>query len=265
MFLYYGNQFYDMETAMLDRSVLKALAVLDALGASDEGLLLTDLAAQVGYPVSTTHRLLKTLASQGYVEKDGPSGRYVLGRKILHLQIASTNRLNLARTAFPHLRELTRVIDETANLSTLSDGRVVYLESVAADRAVGFYSPPGSIAPAHCTAMGKVLLAHLSEAELALWFREHTLTAATPHTVTDAATLRAQLREIRHQGYAIDNEEWVPGVRCVAAPIRGYAGQVVAAASVTVPSGRLSIEREPSVIDTVTRACAAISADLGHR
>lgn len=102
-----------METHRADRSVLRALAILDALGASEEGMLLTELAADVGYPVSTTHRLLETLASQGYVEREAQSGRYVLGSKILRLQAASANRINLARTAFPHLRELARQLDES--------------------------------------------------------------------------------------------------------------------------------------------------------
>lgn len=250
---------------MADRSVLKALAILDALGGADEGLHLSELAAMAGFPASTTHRLLKTLASKGYVDRDASSGRYILGSRILHLQIASTNRLRLARAAFPHLRELTRTVEEAANLSTLSDGRVIYLESVAADRAVGFYSPPGSTAPAHCTAMGKVLLTSFTEAELSRWFAEHPLTRATESTITDRPTLTAQLLQIHEQGYAIDNEEWVPGVRCFAAPIQDYSSRVVAAASVSVPASRLSVEREAAVIAAVRRACAAISADLGYR
>ena len=250
---------------MADRSVLKALTILDTLGASDQGMLLSELANVVGFPMSTTHRLLKTLASQGYVEKDSFSGRYVLGNKVLFLQIASTNRLKVVRTAFPHLRELTHAIDEAANLSTLSDGRVVYLESVAADRAIGLYSPPGSVAPAHCTAMGKVLLSFLAEQELNQWFAEHELAAATPNTITDREILRAQLRQIRAQGHSIDNEEWVSGIRCIAAPIHDYSGRVVAAVSVSVPIGRLTADRESSIVIAVKRTCAAISAGMGFR
>lgn len=250
---------------MTDRSVLKALTILDTLGASDQGFLLSELANHVGFPISTTHRLLKTMADQGYVEKDSFSGRYVLGSKILHLQIASTNRLKLVRTAFPHLRALTHDVDEAANLSTLTDGRVVYLESVAAERAVGLYSPPGSIAPAHCTAMGKTMLSYLAEAELNRWFAEHELAAATPNTITDRDELISQLRQIRAQGYSIDDEEWVPSIRCVAAPIHDYSGRVVAAASVSIPIGRLSAEREVEVVTAVKLTCGAISADLGYR
>lgn len=250
---------------MADRSVLKALTILDTLGASDQGFLLSELASLVGFPVSTTHRLLMTLASQGYVEKDSFTGRYVLGSKVLHLQIASTNRLKLVRTAFPHLRALTRAVDEAANLSTLSNGQVVYLESVAADRAIGLYSPPGSDAPAYCTAMGKVLLSFLTDAELSQWFAEHQLSTVTTTTVTDRETLKTQLRQIRAQGYAIDNEEWVTGIRCVAAPVQDYSGRVIAAASVSVPVNRLPADRESHVVEAVTRTCMAISADLGHR
>jgi len=171
----------------------------------------------------------------------------------------------LVRAAFPHLRVLTHVTDETANLSTLSDGRVVYLESVAADRAIGLYAPPGSIAPAYCTAMGKVLLSNLGEIELHQWLAEHELTAVTANTVTNSAVLKTQLLEIRNQGYAIDNEEWVEGVRCVAAPIQDYTGRVVAAASVSIPLARFTDDRKQDILRAVKQACTAISKDLGYR
>lgn len=249
----------------MDRSVLKALAVLDALGASSDGKLLTELAAEVGFPISTTHRLLATLASRDYVVKDGLTGRYLLGSKILRLQAVTANRLHLARTAFPLLRKLVQQVDETANLATLSDSRVVYLESVAADRAVGLYAPPGTIAPAHCTAMGKLLLAYLPEDELTRWLNQNDLFASTPNTITEPAALEEQLAQIRVQQIALDNEEWVQGVHCIAGPIRDYSGKVVAAVSVSAPNRRLSAERESEVIETVKRICAEISERLGHR
>lgn len=249
----------------MDRSVLKALTILDALGASGDGKLLSELSEHFGYPVSTTHRLLSTLASQGYVEKDSASGRYVLGSKILRLQAVTANRISLVRTAFPVLRKLVQALDETANLGTMSDGRVVYLESVTADRAVGLYTPPGTAAPAHCTAMGKLLMAFLAEDEVDSWLVRHPLTAATPTSITDAGQLRQQLIEIRQQGVSIDNEEWVSGVHCVAGPIRDYSGKVIAAVSVSAPHRRLSPEHQQNVVDTVKHACAEISAGLGYQ
>jgi DNA-binding IclR family transcriptional regulator len=254
-----------MGSEIMDRSVLKALAILDALSTAPEGMRQTELARKLDFPVSTTHRLVATLASQGYVQQDGVSGRYVLGNKIFQLQAASANRPNLARGAFPFLRKLARELDETTNLSTLSDGRVVYLESVAADRAVGLYTPPGTIAPAHCTAMGKVLLAHLGEAELEDWFNRYDLSGATSHSITEREAFRRHLLEIRRQGYALDDEEWVPGVRCVAAPVRDFSGNVVAAISISAPGGRLPPERVPAAAETVMGIAAAISGGLGYR
>lgn len=249
----------------MDRSVLKALAILDALGASGDGKQLTELAHEVGFPVSTTHRLLATLASQGYVEKDEASSRYTLGSKILRLQSATADRLNLTRTAFPFLRKLAGEVDETANLSILSDGQVVYLESVAADRAVGLYAPPGTISPAHCTAMGNVMLAALSEPELEIWFSRHDLTSATAHTIVERSALVTRLVEVRERGYAVDEEEWVRGVRCIAGPVRDFSGKVIAAVSVSAPRGRLTPDREPDVIEALLRIAGDISIGLGHR
>lgn len=249
---------------MADRSVLKALAILDTLGEADDGLTLSQLAELTGCPISTTHRLLKTLVSREYIEREPLSGRYLLGSKILRLQAARASRITVTRVAFPHLRELTRRVDETTNLSIFSDGRIVYLESLAADRAVGFYSPPGTLAPAHCTAMGKAMLAFLPESELDAWLAANPLSAATPKTDTDPAGLRRQLAIIRDQGFAIDYEEWVTGVRCVAAPVRDYSGGVVAAVSVTVPAGRLPVEREPAMVEAVMATARSISAGLGY-
>lgn len=249
----------------MDRSVLKALAVLNALGTSSDGKHLTDLAQELDFPVSTTHRLLATLASQGYVEKDNDSGRYVLGSAILRLQVVTADRLNLTRTAFPFLRTLAEEVDETVNLSILSDGSVVYLESVAADRAVGLYAPPGTIAPAHCTAMGNVLLANLSAPELENWFSRNELTAATPYTIVEQDALLVRLETVRERGYALDEEEWVRGVRCIAGPIRGHAGKVTAAISVSAPRGRLTPDREHDVIEAIKSKADEISTALGHR
>lgn len=250
---------------MADRSVLKALSILDTLGSSGDGMTLTELSNAVGFPASTTHRLLATLASQGYVQKESISGRYVLGSKILRLQAVTSNRQNLTRTAFPFLRKLVHDVEETANMGTLSDGRVVYLESLAADRAVGLYTPPGTIAPAHCTAMGKVLLAHLPDADLDSWLAQYSLSLETPQSVTGPERLKETLSGIRESGYALDNEEWVSGVRCVAGPVRDYTGRVIAAVSVSIPSARLIPEREPTVIEMVTRVCDEISAGLGYQ
>lgn len=249
----------------MDRSVLKALAILDALSSCPEGMRQTELAKKLGFPVSTTHRLVATLSSQGYVQQDAVSGRYVLGSKIFHLQAASANRPNLARTAFPFLRKLARELDETTNLSTLSDGRVVYLESVAADRAVGLYTPPGTIAPAHCTAMGKVLLAHLAETDWEDWFERYEPADGTENAITDPEAFRRHLLDVKQQGYALDDEEWVPGVRCIAGPVRDVSGEVVAAISISAPGGRLPAERIGEVAAMVMRASAAISAGLGYR
>jgi DNA-binding IclR family transcriptional regulator len=244
-------------------AVEKALSIIDLLGTSSEGKRLTEIARDLGLPLSTVHRLLSVLRKTGYVNKDATSGRYVLGSKILRLQVHVMGSLTLTRTALPVLRRLANQLEGAANLSILQLGRVLYLESVPSDRAVSLYTPPGMTAPAHCTAMGKVLLAHLAQEDLDAWMATNTLERFTEQTIICRSALVRELERIRSDGVAIDNQEWVSGVGCVAAPIRNHAGEVIAAVSISAPAAQIIGERQCEVINAVTEACREISAALG--
>ncbi|MCZ7568936.1 MAG: IclR family transcriptional regulator [Ardenticatenaceae bacterium] len=248
----------------LDQSVLKALKLLEFLATTEDGLRITELSEKSGYPVSTTHRLLATLSAMGYVEQDPHTNRYHLGIKVLSLQAQAIRQRPLMRLAITYLNRLKQEVNETVNLGILSEKSIVYLESLVPDSSLAFYSPPGTKMPLHCTATGKVLLAYMPALERERLLASLPLPPATPNTITSMMVLRNHLEEIQVRGYAIDDEEYAVGVRCIAAPIVDHRNQVIAGVSVTAPANRLTPDREEIVSSLVVGACEAISRELGY-
>jgi DNA-binding IclR family transcriptional regulator len=239
--------------------------MLETLAASQNGLSLSEVAERTGYPVSTTHRLLTTLAERGYVEQEPQTRRYFLGIEILTLQAQGIRQRQLIQHALPRLTRLKQDVNGTVNLGVLSGKDAVYLETFVPDGSLGFYSPPGTRMPTSCTAMGKLLLAYLP-----LKAREESLSTLelelyTPHTISSFSELRTQLAQITTTGYAVDDEEYAVGVRCVAAPIRDHSGKVVAGVSITLPAAQLPLDRMDCTAASVVDACRDISLALGYR
>jgi DNA-binding IclR family transcriptional regulator len=250
--------------ARVNSSTLKALDVLELLAAAEDGLRLTDIAKGTGFPVSTARRLLVSLIERHYVEQDPESGRYFPGPKILTLQAHGIRRRHIGRRAYPLLSRLRQELDETVNLGIRSGSSVVYLETLAPDSSFAFYAPPGTRMPLHCTALGKVLLAFLPPEAQAPLLESLELAPCTPRSLTTVPALRAALDEVVRRGYAVDNEEYALGVRCLAAPIRDHGGAVVAGVSVTVPAARLPPGRDEEVAARIVETCCAISRGLGY-
>lgn len=251
--------------AHVNNSTLKALEVLEMLAEAEDGARLTDIAEESGYPLSTARRLLMSLIERGYVEQDPQTSRYHLGAKILTLQAQGIRHRHVGRLAYSHLSLLRQQLDETINMGILSERSVIYLETLAPDSSFSFYAPPGTRMPLHATAMGKVLLAHLPTTTRAAMLATLEWKPFTPHTITSSTGLEAALTTIARQGYAVDNEEYALGIRCIAAPIADYSGRVVAGVSVTALATRLPSEREMAVAGTLKLACAHISQSLGFR
>lgn len=242
----------------------RALDVLEALAAQRQPARLADLSRELGLHKSTVHRLLATLGKRRYVERDADTGRYRLGLKVFELGSWFFNRMELRQEARPLLQELVDQTLETAHLGILDEGQVVYIEKVESPQTVRMYSELGKRAPAHCTAMGKVLLAHLPEPELDRIIATRGLTRYTSNTIVDAEQLKDHLRRVAGQGYAIDDTEHEEAIRCVAAPVRNYRGEVVAALSVSGPAVRLSRERIGEVARLVRATALRISRRLGY-
>lgn len=248
------------------QSVERALGILEILGNADFHLGVSEIAESSELPLSTTHRLLATLADLGYVEQNPETNKYTLGVRILQLRGAVIGHLTLGVHAMPIMKSLMNRVSETVHLAILNEGEVVYIERVEGLKTQGMYTRIGKRAPAHCTALGKVMLAFTPQHQ---WYddviRRHGLKRFSATTITSEEALLYELQRIRQQGYAVDNGETGEVVRCVAGPIYDYTGRVVAALSVSGPQAQVTAARIPELSAAVLRACAAISEKIGHR
>lgn len=246
------------------RSVRRALAVLRAFEAPPHVLGITELSRALGLSKGTVHLLARALEAEGFLERHPETGKYQLGAAIYNLTAAARHDLRAA--AREPLRRLYADTSFPAYLAVFVGDQAVIVEKAAP--ALPFLSvlDVGAPVPLHCSALGKVLLAHLPEAR-----REEILggpaglAAMTPATITSVGALRAELAEARRSGVAYDREESLPGVFCVAAPVRAAGGEVTAAVSVAAPARGLPEEGRRAVADLVRRAAEAISYRLGYR
>jgi DNA-binding IclR family transcriptional regulator len=246
-------------------SVERAFAILELLGNADYHLGISDIAHQSGLPLATAHRLLATMMQLNYVEQNPETNKYTLGVGVLKLRGAVIGHLSLGVHAMPIMKSLMNRVNETVHLAMLNEGEIVYIERVEGLHTQGMYTRIGKRSPAHCTALGKVMLAFTPQN---LWYdnvvNRHGLKRFSDTTLTTPEALLGQLAVIRQQGYAVDNGETGEVVRCVAAPILDYTGMVVAALSISGPQSQVTTSRVPELSTSVCRAAHAISQKLGY-
>jgi DNA-binding IclR family transcriptional regulator len=243
----------------------RALAALEILADSPTECSLAELCATLKLHKSTVHRLIMVLEQHRLVEKDRDTGRYRLGLKLFELGSKAAGAVDLRRHAKPYLDRLQRELGETVFFCALDDGQVLYLEKIESQQSVRTACMVGSRAPVHCTAVGKAMLAELTQAEVNDIVRRRGLKAVTANTITTALALKTELKAIRSRGYAIDNEEKELGLRCVSAAVRGDSGKWLAALSVSGPAFRVTHERVPQIGMAVMQAASELSNELGYR
>lgn len=245
------------------QSVYRALDILEVLATQKDGIGITALAQKSGLSKSTVHRIAATLAERGYVEHS-PSGNYRLGLKYIEIASFYINSLELQTEARPYLWELTSQLGLTAHLGVLDAHEVVYVEKLDVFPHVRLYSQIGYRVPAYCSSLGKCLLSGLSSDELDVAMANCVYEKFTDRTITNLRDLKKHLRQVRSQGWAMDDEEKDTGNRCVGAPIFDYRGDVVAAVSASGPIANLNNDRLPAVIEKVRSSAMQISKRLGY-
>lgn len=245
------------------QSVERAVAILNAFSAEKPELGVTDLAERLGLHKSTVHRFLVNLEAAGLVERDRHTARYRLGLRIFELGGLVLQQMNLWDEALPFLEGLVRDSGETGHLAVLDGGEAVYIEKVEARRALRIPSAIGRGYPAHATSLGKVLLAHLSGDARDEILAERGLTRCTSMTIVEPLRLYAELELIRTQGFAVDDEEYEDGLRCIGAPIIGHTGQVVAAIGIGGPVTRVTPQRVKEFAQLVMNAAGSLSRRMG--
>lgn len=220
------------------QSLARGLKIMELLAASTDAVSVTELADELSIDKSSASRLVQTLANHGYAEQDAQSRRYRLGPQIVRLSRSLLTRMPLRNEADPFLHNLVNRTGECAHLAILAQNQALYIDQVESPASLRVTTGVGTLAPLHCTALGKSLLAFSTEAVF-----PSELQAFTPRTITDAETLRRHLEQVRQQGYAVDDEEYDFGVRCVAAPVFDYRGKAVGAIGISGPAGRMTLER----------------------
>lgn len=247
----------------LNTSLAKALRVLDLFNGVEGGLSLTEIAQRLGTQPGSIYPIVYTLHKFGYLARDAETKKYHLGLHILALANQILSSLDVRERAKPVLKKLARALEVNAHLAVLYEDEVLYLDREEAAPSVVIPSVIGRRVPPHCTALGKVLLAHDQET-LERVLAKGPLPALTANTITNPEVLRRELERVRAQGYAVDWEEFHEGNICVAAPVRDYRGKVVAAISVSLPKTRLAHDPLDRFVKDVTSAAFEISGSLGY-
>ena len=246
------------------QSVDRALDLLEALAGSDGEVSITALALRTKLHVSTVHRLLATLLRRGYVRQNPDTSRYYAGAKVSTLAEGRSRYNELRLAARPLLQSLVEATRETANLSVLDDTMAVYIETCASPQVVRLFTVVGNRVPLHATGAGKALLASLPQIRRDSLLDKTELKALTGKTLVDRASLARALDEARERGYALDDEEYDEGVRCVAVAV-GPIGAPIAALSISGPASRLSKQRCVEFVPQMRRAAGELSEALRSR
>ena len=251
------------------QSLERGLAILGCFTPERPVMGIAEIADELGISRSTTHRYVITLFALGYLEQDS-SRRYRLGLGVTDLGMSVLNATGLREHAHPYLDELRRETSYTVSIAVLNRDEIVYV-----DRAPSFRRDQGEIdlgldtgsrLPAHCTAMGKVLLANLPEREQSELLASLKLTQRSPNTITSKNALRVELDQIREEGFAVNDQELAEGLQAIAVPVRTVSGRVTAALGLSAQTSAISLGElvdalGPHLVSTADR----ISARLGYR
>jgi IclR family transcriptional regulator, pca regulon regulatory protein len=250
------------------QSLERGLAILSCFTPQRPVMGIADIADELGMSRSTTHRYVITLVALGYLEQ-GASRKYRLGLRVTDLGMSALNSTGLREHSRSPLQELRQSTSYTVNLSVLDGADILYIDRARSFRQgqskIDLGLHPGSRLPAYCTAMGKVLLANLSENEQQDLLAEIKLTKRGPNTITNRKALREELEEVRETGFAVNDEELAPELHSISAPVRNATGKVIAAVNMATHASMISLEElvdalGPHLVSTADR----ISVSLGY-
>ena len=242
-----------------DTPTLRLFALLEIIAAKDQRYSLQALVEQTGLPKPTLHRMLQQLESAGLLQREGDGRHYGTGTRLRRL--AENLLLNDSHHGARHavLRHLVDEVGESCNLTALSGGEVVYLDRVETAAPLRFYLHPGSRVPAHCSASGKVFLAQMSAAQRRRLLAHAPLEKYTAKTITQLAKVEREIERVQREGYALDEEEFLPGLLCIAVQVPSDAGLSNLCIAVQAPSVRLSTAKAKQLLPALRRAAAELS------
>jgi DNA-binding IclR family transcriptional regulator len=244
-------------------SVENALKLLECFTVDDTEKRVTEISNELGLAKSTVSRLLKTLLNQGYVKKNPENQKYSLGNKVLTLYSALMSNMEIVKEAHPYLEELAKETSESVQLAELDNKKVIYMEQIKSSFPIQIFAHIGRVNPVHCTSSGKLLLAY-QDFQTIESILSNGLEKFTPYTITDENKLKKELLEIRDLGYCYIENEFIDGIVSIAAPIRDYNKNVVAAVSLVGPIQRINGVKAQKYIGKVVETAKKISTSMGY-
>ena len=212
------------------QSINRALDIVESLAVQQSGLSLTDIAGEVGLPKSTVYRIISTLVKRGYVDRN-TDGNYKIGLKLIEAVSCHINSLELQTQARPYVLQIAANLGLTSHLGVMDGDKVVYIEKMDVLSSVKMYSQIGLRTHAYCSSLGKCMLSNYSKEELNAVMANCSFIKFTPNTIGSIEELHDEMSIVRKQGWAMDNEEYERGHRCIGAPIYDYRGDIIAAIS----------------------------------
>ena len=250
------------QSSKTSSAIHKAIAVLEILARDVRPLGAPDIADQLGTSRQTVHRIIAQLEEIGLVQRDATRERFLLGVRFNELAISAITSSHHNKLCHVILERLVSKVRETCNVGVLDSNEVIYIDRVECDWPLRVQLQPGSRLPVYCTAIGKLLLAHLPQKLQDHYLDTVKLAQLTENTITDPDTFRAALGEIREQGFSINNQEDSVGLIAIAVPIQSQSGTMMAGLAIHGPEARLSTSRAKELIPTLTEAASAISRAL---
>ncbi|MBJ2160300.1 IclR family transcriptional regulator [Variovorax sp. IB41] len=243
-----------------DTPTMRLFGLLEVMAAKDQRYSLQGLVEETGMPKPTLHRMLQQLEGAGLLQREGDGRHYGIGTRLRRLSenLLFNDSLHGARHTV--LRQLGEEIGESCNLTSLSGSEVVYLDRVETAAPLRFYLHPGSRVPVHCSASGKIFLSQMSAAQRRRLLSNAPLETYTAKTLTDPAALEKEVQRVRKDGFAIDNEEFLPGLLCIAALVpSGDEAPSNLCIAVQAPIMRLDAAKAKTLLPALQRAALALS------
>lgn len=247
------------------QSLGRAFSILEVIARHREGIGLADLSKLVGLHNSTAFHLVKTLVSLGYARQDKDSKRYRVGRPLFALAASCLDEIELVNVATPVLEDLARETGESAHFAVRMGDAVVVIARTSGPGAFQLTDRVGVVRPAHCTALGKMILASLTQEQLERFFARADLKPSTEKSITEVPALKREIEEVRRSGIAFDDGEFNLEVRCVAVAVKDFTGAVIGALGISGPVWRMSIQALQGRAKILLAAANRLSVELGAK
>ena len=242
-----------------DTPAMRLFALLETIAAKDHLYALQGLVEETGLPKPTLHRMLQQLEAGGLLQREVDGRHYGMGTRLRRLaeNLLLNDSLHGARHTV--LRQLVEEVGESCNITALSGAEVVYLDRVETVAPLRFYLHPGSRVPVHCSASGKIFLAQMDAPQRRRLLANGKLDAYTPKTLTEPAQIEREIARVKKDGFAIDNEEFLPGLLCIAALVPNASGPSNLCVAVQAPVMRLDLAKAKTLMPALQRAAQALS------